>query len=166
MAVGHETIGPAVVVEVREGAAPTDPEYAIVIQAAGSSLVFEETLSLIDEEGNSLVPEVGNKQVSPTVAIDVLGVDSHSRAPLSFRSIAGPRGFRDILERAIPSIEKDKVGTHVIGDIDIDPAVVIKVDGGDPETAAISAGDACCYSHVGEGVVSVVSVEDVAGGPN
>ena len=43
VAVGDEAIGPAVVVEVAERAAPAHPEHAVVEQAAGAGSVLEQS---------------------------------------------------------------------------------------------------------------------------
>ena len=133
-------------------------------QAAGARSLFEESLAPVDEEADGFVPEVRDEEVSPAVAVDVLGVDSHPRAGHAVRAVACTRGFRDVMKPAAALVEEDEVGTHIVGDVEIDPAVVVQVGGDHPQAAAIGAADARRFGHVGECPVPVVAVEDVPGG--
>ena len=73
--------------------------------------------------------------------------------------VARSRGFGDVLKRAVASVEEHEIGAHVVGDVEVDPAVVVQVGRDDPEPAAVGPAHARRLGHVGEGEVAVVAVE-------
>ena len=67
-------------------------------------------------------------------------------------------------KRAVASVEEHEVGTDVVGDIKIGPAVVVQVDGDDAQPPAVGSPQARGFGHVGEGSVAVIPVQIVPGG--
>ena len=88
-----------------------------------------------------LVREVGDEQLGPAVAVDVLRIDPHARLACRSRR-AGARGLGDVLERPVALVEEDEVRAHVVGDVEVDPAVAVQVRGDDPEAPAVGPADA------------------------
>ena len=86
VAVGDETIGPAVVVEIGQAQPqPTQGRLSCImplLRVRSSNMPLPQ----IDEERVGLVPVVGDEQLGPAVAVDILGVDSHARADLALWS--------------------------------------------------------------------------------
>ncbi len=70
------------------------------------------------------------------------------------------------MKPAVALIEEDKVRTYVVGDIEVDPTVIVEVRSEHPEAAAVGAAEAGGLGHIREGPVPVVSVKDMPGGRN
>ena len=76
-----------------------------------------------------LVREIGDEQLGKPVAVDVLGIDSHARLGHPVDVERGPRHLRDVVERAVAAVQEQEVRVHVVGDEDVDQAVVVDVGG-------------------------------------
>ena len=100
----------------------------------------------------------------PAVAVAIFGVDAHARLGLTSLVERGPGGFGGVLECTVPLVEEEKVGVHVVGDVEVDPAVAIEVGGDDPKSVAVGTADARLLGHVGESPVAVVAVEEMLDG--
>ena len=138
--VGHEAVGPAVVVEVGQRAAPADPRHGVGRQAEERRDVEEDPLAQVLVERVVLVGEIGDEQLGQAVAIDVLGVHPHPRLRLAVDVVGGARELGDVVERAVAPVEEQEVGVHVVGDVDVDQAVVVDVGRHHAEAVAVVAG--------------------------
>ena len=116
--------------------------------------------------------EVRDGQLGTAVAVDILGVRAHARLGVPIAVVAGARGFRGVLERAVPVVEKDEVRAHVVGDEEVDLAVTVQVGRDDAESLAVGAGPGAgdgvrgpddAIIDVREGTVAVVPIEEVPG---
>ena len=66
-------------------------------------------------------------------------------------------------KRAVASIQEDEVRAHVVGDVKVDPAVVVEVGGDDPRPRPSVAADAGGLGHIGEGPIAVIPIEHMPG---
>ena len=163
VAVGDEAIGPAVVVEIRQAQPqPTQGVLSVAIPLVGvrSSNIPPPRFMI---QGVGLVPVIGDEQIGPAVAVDILGVHAHPGVGPAVGVVAGARGFGDVLECAIAAIEEHEVRAHVVGDVEVDPAVAVEVGRDDPEALGRRSDRCRPPGHVGERRFPVVSVEDVRG---
>ena len=141
VAVGRDQVEPAVVVGVEEA----DPEAEDIAtgrrQADGGRLVAEEALAEVAEEGGRLVVEVGDRQVEPAVAVEIAASDPHPRL-VGARGVArDARGLPGLLEPESAQVAEQVIGSHVVGDEQVDPAVVVEVGGDDAQPAPVAIDD-------------------------
>ena len=73
VAVGHEVVGPAVVVEVDEGRSPLHERHRVRGQPEEGRVVVEDPLAEVLVEGVVLVGEVGDVQLGKTVELRMVG---------------------------------------------------------------------------------------------
>ena len=74
------------------------------------------------------------------------------------------RRFGGVLKRAVTSIEEDEIGAHVVGNVQVDPAVAVQVSGDDAQAPAVGAAHSRGDGHVGEGPVAVIAIKRVPRG--
>ena len=110
-----------------------------------------------------VVGEVGDVQVVAAVVVVVADGHAHVglRPPVGVERRA--RGVADVGEPAAAEVAVDVVRPRVVGDEQIEPAVVVHVEPGDAEAEArLALGHAGGLGDVGERAVAVV-VEQVIG---
>ncbi len=94
--------------------------------------------------------------------IEIRGIDTHAGAGFAAGPIGDAGGEADFFEFFSFAVGEKEVGGGVVGDEEIEEAVVVDVGGdGAPGFAGI-IGDAHFLADVGEGAVAVV-VEEPAG---
>ena len=139
VAVDEEDVGPAVVVEVGERTAPVDPGHRVGRQAEEGGVVEEDPFAIVLVEGGVLVREVGDEQLGKAVAVDVLGVDPHARLGHAVDVEGSARELGDVVEGAVAAVQEQEVRVHVVGDEDVDQAVVVDVGRHHAEPVAVGA---------------------------
>ena len=164
MAVGDHDVGPAVAVEVRQGAAPADPGEAVDGQAEVGGDVEEGAPAQVPEEGVVFLLEVGDEQLRPAVAIEVLGVHPHPGRCPAADIPAGARVLRGVAEVAVTSVEEEEVRVLIVGDVDVNPAIAVQVGRHDAEAMAVGPADAGRDGDIGECPIPIVAIEDVPDG--
>ena len=106
--------------------------------ARGRALVGEEALAQVAEERRPLAVEVGDGQVGPAVAVEVAAgrrpSPPGSRPP---RCRPRPASRATLLEPEAAQVAEEVVGRHVVGDVEVDPAVVVEVGGDHAQPAAV-----------------------------
>ena len=101
---------------------------------------MNDAVAEVQVERVVLVGEVGDEQLGQAVAVDVLGVDAHARLRLALVVEGGARGLGGVLERAVALVEEEEVRVHVVGDVEVDPAVAVEVGRDDAEAVAVGRG--------------------------
>ena len=140
MPVGLRQVEPAVVVGVEEGGAEAQHVAGGRRQADRRGVVAELPGPEVVEERGRLAVEVGHGQVGPAVAVEVAAGDPHARLVAPLAAGAGPRDLADLLEPEAPPVAEQEVGRHVVGDVDVEPAVVVEVGDDDAQSAAVAVG--------------------------
>ena len=110
MAVGDKTIRPAIVVEIRQGAAPADPGRTISRHAARGRSVLEQPDAQVSIERVRLVQEIRDQQVGQAVAVDVFGIDSHPSVGQAMPVVAAPEDSVTSSNVPSPRLRKTKFG--------------------------------------------------------
>ena len=90
-------------------------------------------------QGVVLVGEVGDEELGKAVAVDVLGVDAHARLRLAVHVVGGARELGGVVEGAVAAVEEEEVRVHVVGDVEVDQAVVVEVGRHHAEAVAVVA---------------------------
>ena len=148
--VGGQEVEPAVVVGVEEGDAEAQAVSAGRVQADRGRAVGEEARAEVLVERGRLAEEVGDGQVEPTVAVEVAAGDPH---PCAITAAAGRRqaglvaGF---LEAQAAPIAEQEVGRPVVGDEQVDLAVLVEVGGDHAQAPAVAVDDPGFTRHVDE----------------
>ena len=141
VAVGRGQVEPAVVVGVEEGDAEAQQATAGDGQAARCGRVDEDAAAQVAVERRRLAVEVGDGQVDEPVAVEVPRGDPHAGL-VDPRGIAGHAGgVADLLEPHPAEVAEQEIGRGVVGDEQVDPAVVVEVGGDHPEAAAVAVDD-------------------------
>ena len=85
-----------------------------------------------------LIPVIGDEDLRTSVAIHVFWrQDPHAGTDLPVLVIARARGVGDIVKGAVASVNENKIGTDIVGDIEIGPAVIVQVDRDHSQPTAI-----------------------------
>ena len=173
---GHRAVGPGPVVDVPVG--DEQVELAVVVDVEGrvaetrswagsgrrgprQGRVQEQAAAEVAEEGARLVDEVREEQVDAAVAVEVVGHDAHARRGPA-RAVGGdPRRDADLLEPQSAQVAEQEVGRGVVGDEDVELAVVVEVGDGQAQAAAARAREPGRPADLGERAVAVVAEEQV-----
>src|SRR5712692_919412 len=128
VAVADQDVGPAVVVEIEKAASPAEI-FGVEAEAGGEGGVLEAGAAEIVIERGCVAGEIGFYQVEVAVEIVVGGRDSHARLGLAVRA-KGATGFeRDVDKLAVLLVLVARAGGGVRGDVNVEPPVVVKIDG-------------------------------------
>ena len=131
VAIGDHEVGPAVLVGVQEGEAPA--EQKIAAEAGPFRNVFEKFPVLVAVERRPVAGKIGLGNVEEAVAVIIRDGDSHAGLKPSIVVVGDPGRAAALFERAVVPVAIEKARRLVAGDVDVGPAVVIEVGGGDAE---------------------------------
>ena len=151
----------AVVVVVEERGAETGEVETRGAEADGRRGVLEAVGALVAEQRVGLADQMGDEEIEIAVVVDVAGDHAHPRLGQPVQVVGRTQHHRVVDERAVALVDPEVVGIGVVGDVDVEPAVVVEVGGHDAETGVLDAGDAGTAAHVLEATVSGVAVEEV-----
>ena len=84
-------------------------------------------------ERGRLVDEVGDGQVEPAVAVEVAAGHAHPRQVAAARARRQARNEPFLGETEASLITEEIIGRHVVGDEQVDLAVVVEVGRDDPQ---------------------------------
>ena len=150
MAVGGGQVEPAVIVGVEQADPEAQQAPAGDRQADRRRRVGEGAAAQVAVERGRLAVEIGDGQVDEPVAVEVARGNPHAGL-VAARSIAGHAGeVPDLLEAHPAVVAEQEVGRGVVGDEQVEPAVVVKVGGDHPEAAAVAVDDPGLGGHVDE----------------
>src|SRR6266404_4958947 len=129
MAVGNEQIDPAVVVVIEKLGSPADIRKADRRHSGIVGNVRERIAANVAVKHIVFIVEVSDEYVEPSVVIIVTQRDAHT-ALLGAVSVNRHARFEpDLLKRAVPVVMVEIVRRRVVGDVNIYPAIAIKVTG-------------------------------------
>ncbi len=161
VAVAHQNVGPAVVVEVEESAAPAEI-LGVQAQSGLKGGVLEVRATLVVIQGWSVAREIGFHDVEIAVEIVVGGRDAHAGLRLAVGTEGATGLERDVDELAVLLVLVKRAGGGVIGHVDVGPAIVVEVRREHAESVgSVRFENPGRFGDVGEGAVAVVVVEDV-----
>ncbi len=161
VAVDLHDVGPAVVVVIHKATAPRD--ILIVDADAGSEGdIGEGAVAVVVIEVAGVVGKIGFEDVKPAIAIVVGDSEAHTCLFVAVVAVRAAGDDGDIRERSIVIVLQKDAGLRIDGDVDVGPAVVIKIvrNCGDG-VAATGFEDAGSFGNIGERAVTIVAIEDV-----
>ena len=85
-------------------------------------------------KGEHLVGEVANEQTLPSLVAVITGVDPHGSACHTSLRVGNPGKHPYVGERTIFVVAKEIVGLCVVGNGEVEPAIIVVVADGDTET--------------------------------
>ena len=139
VAVRHQNVEPAVVVHVEEADAPAE-QPRVDAQAAGISAVLEVAVAEVGVERVGVAGEVGLHHVEVAVAVVVADGNAHAGLRLGLGRERRAGFDRDVAEGSVFLVLIERGGRGIVGDIDIGPAVVVQIGGGDAQAIGADRG--------------------------
>jgi len=80
-------------------------------------------------EGVHLAVDVRDEQVHPSVLVVVSGVDAHAGACMAFGAVANVGLRTNLFELSVAAVDEKKVCDRVVGDKEVQAAVIINIAG-------------------------------------
>ena len=161
VAVDHQQIQPAVVVEVGPCRAESRVRHAGRTEADHGAAVLEEPAARIRVQGVGLRSDVGHEEVVVAVGVEVAQIDPHARlaAPRAVHGHAVQQGA--VGEGPVLLVDPQLVGLAVVGHVDVEPTVAAEIGGQDAEGRPVLAPRAGAGRHVLERAVPAVAIQAV-----
>lgn len=166
MSVGGKDIEPSVEIAIEEKEAKLEQVAACGADAGGGGFVSEmEWITLGDIKPVHFIGEVSDRDGKGVVVPESGGIDAHRTASGAEGIEGDARAGADFLEGSVAVVAEDEVLDGVVGDNEVDPAVAVQVDRGDPEglgkrfSRPVGDLDAGTGGDVGESSAAVVVVE-------
>ena len=161
MAVHQEQVEEPVQVEIDERHAPPEPAR-VAADAGGERPVVAQAGARVGVERRGVAGEVGLEDVDAAVAIVVADGDAHARLRPAVLAVGAAGLEPDVGQRAVAVVAIERARARVVGDVEIDPAVVVEVEGADAEAVgAAGRRDPRGDGHVGERPAADVAIEHV-----
>src|SRR5713226_9324254 len=132
MSVGEDEIGPAIIVKVKKHGAPAQI-LRMQTKSRGKGNIRKDSFTVIAVQGRRVIREVGLKNIQSSVAVVIRDGSSHARllAPIFVERYSCHH--RNIRESAIAIVVIENAWGAVACYIDIWPAIIVKVEGGNAE---------------------------------
>ena len=162
-AVGAENVEVAVVVGVEPATAEAGERHARGCYAGGIGPVGEPAIAFIDVERIGLHREMRHEQIDVAIGIEVFGVDPHAGLHVAVAVDRDAGEESRVLEASATVVDPQQVVGHVVGDVDVEVAVVVEVlrDNAEGGTGLV---DSRGGADVGEGAIAQVAEQAVACG--
>ena len=162
VAVGDGEIERAIEIGVEKSAAEAQRIFG---GGADSGLLSDVVVGSVAEsaiEADHFIIEIGDGDAGAAGIFEVAGIHTHSGAGFPFRAEGDSCFDGDIFECAVAEIAVELVGLRVVGDQEIGPAILIKIEHCDTEGfgAGVENSAVCC--GVFESSVAAI-VEEPAG---
>ena len=88
---------------------------------------------LLDEERRHLVGEVADGHRRRAVVADLGDVDAHPGSGVAVAVVGDPQGGADFLEAAVAAVAEGEVAHRVVGDDQVEAAILVEVGEGHAE---------------------------------
>ena len=164
VAIGREEVLVAVVVKVEEPCAPPYLGNAPRCNAGYEGYVEEKSTALIFVEGIILAFKIGDKNIEVAIVVVIANRRAHTPLFGAVAAIGHARTEALVHKGAVALVLVQIVGSRVIGDENIGPAIAVEIAEDDPVPIVFCAGNASFLAAVGQGAVTAVVVEYIAGG--
>src|SRR5215469_8452348 len=159
-AIDHEQVEMAVIIVVQHGDAKSRVASRGEGDAALVGAILEPTLPVCVNVG-VLASEIRDHQVLLSVAEQITRIDAHARVRTSIAIQGATEGQGFVFESAVMLIDPELVGTQIVGDEDIGPAIAVEVGAYHSQGAIELTADSGTYRYVLEGAVAAVAKEAV-----
>ena len=163
VAVGNEDVEKAIVVKVEKTGAPGKKRNCEVTEAGTKGDVCEIGAAVVAIKRFVVVGKGSDEKVELTVAIVIAEGDAHGGLGAAFSVDSETTVIAHIFKRAVATVAIEVVGCGIVGDDEVEPAVVVEVgENGSEAVAAFAVGEAGFETHVGKRAVAIVVEEMVA----
>ena len=115
------------------------------------------------EEGCRLAVEVGDDQVDPAVPIQISGTHAHPRLIAAVGVRRDARHHAHLFEAEPAHVSKEEIRRPIVGDVQVDPPVVVDVGGDDSQPPPVVVDDPCFPGRVDE-ATAVIAKQSVREG--
>src|SRR2546421_12148170 len=105
-------------------------------QARLAGAILKQAFSQIREERIGLVHQVSDKDVFSSVRVKVSGINTHASLSFAVPVDGSPGQKRFVLKGAVLSVNPELVGIAIVSDVNIHPAVAIKIRGNHTQAVA------------------------------
>ncbi len=129
-------------------------------EVGSSGGIGEDGVALVGVESVGFADKVGHEDVLIAVVIDIADGESHAGFRLAV-IVDGRAHFKGDVDKTALGVEPELIGFTVVGDVDVDPAVVVEIAADDAESLTDSAGQAGGRGDIGERAIAVVVIEDI-----
>src|SRR5205814_986017 len=156
-----QDVRPAVIIVINEAATPSN---VLVVDAdsRGECNVTKGSVAVVVIEVARVVGEVGLENIKPSVAVIIGDGNAHSGLFVAILAVGAAGDHRDIGESAVVVVVEEDAGFGIHGDINIGPAVIIKIIGhGSDGIPRAGLEDSGLRGDIGEGAVAAVVKKDV-----
>ena len=161
MSVDLQQVLPAIIVVVDKSASPGHI-LLVYAEPGGESHIAEGPIAVVVVEVRGIVGEVCLEDIEPTITVVVCDSDAHARLLVPAIAVCAARTHGNIGESSIVIVLKKNAWLGVNGDIDVRPAIIVKVVRDSCDGVARSRlQDARFRADVGEGAIAVVVEEQV-----
>src|SRR5580704_16849647 len=163
MALRHEQIFPAVVVEIFEADTPSGTPGSQCAEAGFQALIAETALAIVVIERIEFAWEFGHEYVGASIVVIVLEHCTHDGKAFAVRGEARPGIERAFFESAIAIVVKKILLHAVVGHENVGKAVAVIVGEGNTEGPPLLSRDAGALAYVFEGTVPAIAIEHATG---
>ena len=112
-------------------------------------------------EAVRLQREVRHPQVNIPIVIVIAGINAH-RAVCDAIAVVGDTAQHAFLPKcAISLIHEKGIRTHVVGDVDVQPTIVVDIGKDDTEPARGGFVNTGRFGNIREGAVAVIAIQDI-----
>src|ERR1700674_3701875 len=163
VAIGDENIEETVIVEVEEAGSPCEKWNRGVAEAGAEGNVGEISAAVVAVKGLVIVGEGGDEEVKLAVAIVIADADAHGSLCAAFFVNGEAAEVAYVLERAVVAVAVEIVRSGVVGDDQVQPAIVVEIgEDGSEAVATFAVSDARLQADVGERAIPIVVEEMIA----
>src|ERR1035437_9066788 len=156
-AVEDENVELSVVVVVVDARAPAHVLRVGLRDAVGGAYVLKAHFAGVMQQ--AIVVAIGDPQVQHSAAFEIGKDRAHGRSGLAILPVGRARLVGNLLEGSIVLVVKQEVFCPVVGNVNVVPAVVVKVRRCHAHGAAHVGADARLFGHIRKGSVAVVVIQ-------
>ncbi len=149
-------------VDVREARSKSEQIPRRRRETGRRCLIAKEAAAEVPVQRGRFGVKIGDDQIGKTVAVIVAKGDAHARLIAPFRPGGNARRVTDFLEPEPAKIAEQIIRGSIVGDVNVDLAIVVEVGRDDAETSAVGIGESGFFRDIDE--VAAVVAEDVVGG--
>src|SRR5260370_1508870 len=138
VAVGDEDVEQAIVVKIQKTGAPGKERNRRIAEAGAKRHVGKICAAIIAIERFVVVGKRGDEKVEFAIAIVIAHADAHGSLRTAFFIDGKAAEVADVFEGAVVAIAIEVVGRGIVGDEEIEPAVIVETTEARSETVAPS----------------------------
>ena len=140
-AVYDNKIQPAVVVVIQPGRAKPGKWHTRYPETRFGCFVVEPTAAVVNVERVGLTDEVSHENIDVAVAVEVSCIDAHTGFRHAIAIDRDAREWRFVHETHVFLVYPELVGNTVVGNVDVDPVVTVKIGRDYTQGPAVDLGD-------------------------